>query len=53
MRGSELVALTLADIEAKPRGILVSIRHSKAENTASRSLPSRTAATPTLTRSPP
>jgi integrase len=31
MRGSELVALTLADIEAKPGGILVSIRHSKTD----------------------
>jgi integrase len=31
MRGSELVALTLADIEAKPGGILVRIRHSKTD----------------------
>lgn len=38
MRGSELVALSLADIEAKPGGILLSIRHSKpTKNAAGRS----------------
>ncbi|MEG9226584.1 tyrosine-type recombinase/integrase [Aeromicrobium sp. Sec7.5] len=31
MRGSELVALTLADVETKPGGILFSIRHSKTD----------------------
>jgi integrase len=31
MRGAELVALTLADIETKPAGLLLTVRHSKTD----------------------